>query len=128
MVLDDPQIDAAQFEAARELLGGSFIRILGYFLEDGETSVAAIEAGFRAKDAAAIVRPAHRLKGEAFQFGATTLGELARTIEYGARRAVEIHETPDDLLVPVAKLRPTWRAVTAFVERETNPLCERRRA
>ncbi len=124
----EPMVDEEQFEATRKMLGASFIRILGYFLEDGESAVAAIESGFRARSAAEIVRPAHRLKSEARQFGASVLGDLSERIEFGARRAVEIHETPDDILVEVAKLRPEWHAVKQFIERETNPLCERKRA
>jgi len=124
-VADEPLIDQLVFEGARATLGVDFVRILGYFLEDGEKSVARIEAAFRSRSAADIVRPAHTLKGEARQIGARAVGELASVIEAGARRAVEIQDDPSDLLVPVAKLRPAWAETVALLERETNPLVQR---
>lgn len=118
-------IDLAVMGKARVSLGADFVRILGYFLEDGEKSVAAIEAAFRAQSAAGIVRPAHTLKAEARQLGAVALGDLAEVIETGARRAVEIQDDASDLLVAVAKLRPIWTQTAARFERETNPLVQR---
>src|SRR3546814_10782947 len=59
-----------------DLLGASFVRILGYFHEDGVKSVAAIEAAMRRADSAALVLPAHTLKGESHQFGAGPLALL----------------------------------------------------
>jgi histidine phosphotransfer protein HptB len=66
-------IDWAAFNQARAELGSDFVRILGYFREDGVKSLDAIEAAMRAKNAAALVRPAHTLKGESRQFGAEPL-------------------------------------------------------
>lgn len=118
-------VDTAVFEKAREMLGTSFIRILGYFLEDAPKAVAEIEAAFHEGSAARMVRPAHTLKGESRQLGAMQLGELAYELEMGARRCVERQDEPSDLLVHVAKLRPLWNETHAILERETNPLCER---
>jgi HPt (histidine-containing phosphotransfer) domain-containing protein len=119
-------VDWAAFSRTRSELGPGFVRILGYFREDGEKSVASIEEAMQHKDAAALVIPAHKLKSEARQFGAEPLGELAEDIEYAARRAVEMRIFPDDLLPAVARLRPLYAQTMELFERETNPLVERR--
>ena len=80
----------------------------------------------RARDAAALVLPAHTLKGESLQFGAQPLAELAETIEMTARRCVETREKPTDLLSEVVKLRPLFEETLALFDRETNPIVERR--
>ncbi|MES1115673.1 Hpt domain-containing protein, partial [Limosilactobacillus fermentum] len=82
MTLDETiLIDWNVFTRARAELGAGFVRILGYFREDGVKSVAAIETAMRARNAAAMVIPAHTLKGEARQFGAEPLAILAERIE-----------------------------------------------
>jgi HPt (histidine-containing phosphotransfer) domain-containing protein len=104
------------------------VRILGYFREDGVKSVAAIETAMRALNAAAMVLPAHTLKGEARQFGAEPLGELAEKIETIARDCVENRDTPDQALQSVVELRPLFDKTLTMLERESNPLVERRPA
>jgi HPt (histidine-containing phosphotransfer) domain-containing protein len=122
----EPIIDWADFASARSDLGAEFVRILGYFREDGVKSVAVIEAAMRASDAAAMVLPAHTLKGEASQFGAEALANLAEKIENIARQSVEWRQTPDEALPDVVKLRALFDETLAAFERETNPLVERR--
>jgi len=119
-------VNWAAFQQARSELGGGFIRILGYFREDGVKSVAAVEAAMRAGNAAALIIPAHTLKGEARQFGADPLADLAETIETIARDCVEMHDTPDLALEHVARLRPLFGQTLALLEREANPLVPRR--
>jgi HPt (histidine-containing phosphotransfer) domain-containing protein len=102
---DAPIIDWEAFQQARTELRADFIRLLGYFREDGAKSVAAIEEALRAKNAVALVIPAHRLKGEADQFGANALPDLAQSIEVDARKCVEWRQTPDELITDVIKLR-----------------------
>ncbi len=121
-----PIIDWEVFQQARASLGADFIRILGYFREDGTKSVAAIEEALRAKNAVALVIPAHTLKGEADQFGANGLADLAETIEDAARKCVEWRQTPDELITEVIKLRPLFEATLAAFDVEINPLVERR--
>lgn len=121
-------IDWAVFSRARTELGAGFIRILTYFREDGIKSVAAIEQAMRAGNAAAMVVPAHTLKGEALQFGAQPLAELAEHIELTARRCVETHEAPGELIEDVVRLRPLFDQTLALFDRETNPLAHRRPA
>lgn len=121
-------IDWNVLAAARVELGANFVRILGYFREDGEKSVAKIEAAMRAGSAAALVIPAHTLKGESRQFGAEVLANLAETIEVIARDCVESHDAPEQALEHVVRLRGTFQATLELLERETNPLVERRPA
>ena len=49
--LDKARVDAARIiEEARNQLGPGFIRILGYFREDGQVSLDKIEAAMNARD------------------------------------------------------------------------------
>lgn len=121
-------VDWRAFQQSRQELGAGFVRILGYFREDGVKSVAALEEAMRGLNAAAMVIPAHTLKGESRQFGAEPLGALAESIETIARDCVERHDTPDEALEPIVKLRPLFENTLALLEREANPLVERRPA
>ncbi|MGK6321040.1 Hpt domain-containing protein [Sphingomonas sp. DT-204] len=119
-------IDWTVFAAARAELGANFVRILGYFREDGAKSVAQIEEAMRAGNAAAMVLPAHTLKGESHQFGAEVLATLSETIEVIARGCVERRDAPQQALEHVVRLRPVFQQTLGLLERETNPLVERR--
>lgn len=124
----EPLVNWNAFSQARGELGANFIRILGYFREDGVKSVSQIEEAMRSHNAAAIVLPAHTLKGEARQFGADPLADLAETIEVIARERVEQHESPIDAIEHVVRLRPLFETTLALLERESNPLVSRRPA
>jgi HPt (histidine-containing phosphotransfer) domain-containing protein len=124
----DDIVDWGAFSRTRAELGAGFVRILGYFREDGEKSVTIIEEAMQRGDAAALVLPAHTMKSEARQFGAEPLGALAEEIEMGARRAVELRLPPDDLIPQAARLRPLYRKTMLLFELETNPLSKRRPA
>ncbi len=119
-------VDWSVFARTRSELGPGFVRILGYFREDGEKSIAKIEEAMQRRDAAALIIPAHTLKSEARQFGAEPLGELAEEIEFTARRSVEARMFPDELVPNVAKLRPLYVQTLELFEKETNPLAQRR--
>lgn len=121
-------VDWSVFTRARAELGAGFVRILGYFEEDGIKSVDAIEAAVRASNAAAMVIPAHTLKGEARQFGAEPLAALAERIEVIARNCVETHDTPDEVPEHAVGLRRLFLDTLALLKREANPLVERRPA
>ena len=118
-------IDWVHFERCRAELGPGFIRILSYFREDGVKSVAQIETAMRDEDTAALVLPAHTLKGEARQFGANPLAELAELIETTARFCVETHRFPDELVKEVVELRRIFIETLAQFDRATNPLLSR---
>ena len=122
----DEDINWTVFGEARSALGESFVRILGYFREDGTKSVAAIETAMRERNSANLVLPAHTLKGEGYQFGAEKLAELAEEIEIAARHYVEIRQDPQDLLEKIVQLRPLFERTLSALEREVSPLVERR--
>ncbi len=122
----DDIIDWKTFTETRTLLGAGFVRILGYFREDGTKSVAAIEEAMRLKDSTKLVLPAHTLKGESWQFGADKLAMLSEEIEVAARHYVEIHQDPSELVEKVVELRPIFEATLAALEAEASPLVDRR--
>ena len=119
-------VDWTAFTQARSLLGAGFVRILGYFREDGVKSVSAIEQAMRAGSAAAMVLPAHTLKGEARQFGAEPLAALAEAIEDVARDCVETRDAPTEAVELIAQLRPLFEQTLSLLEREANPIVERK--
>jgi len=121
-------IDWAHFERSRADLGPGFIRILSYFREDGAKSVDAIEQAMHAENATALVIPAHTLKGEARQFGAEPLAEVAELIESTARMCVETHRFPDELVSDVVELRRLFQQTVDQFEKATNPLVTRTRS
>lgn len=124
--LADEIVNWSVYSSVRFELGANFVRILGYFQEDGEKAVARIEAAMHGKDAAAMIIPAHTLKSEARQFGAIPLAVLAEEIETLARHAVEMQIFPDDILPQVAQLRPLYRKTMDLLQERANPLQQRR--
>lgn len=127
MALTDSEIiNWKTYATTRELLGTGFVRILGYFREDGIKSLAQIEEALRLRDSSKLVIPAHTLKGEAWQFGAEKLAELAEEIEMTARHYIEIQQDPEDLLEKAVLLRPLFEATLNSLEKESSPLVERR--
>ena len=121
-------VDWAHFDRNRNELGPGFIRILGYFSEDGVKSIARIEQAMRDEDTTALVVPAHTLKGEAHQLGAEPLAKIAELIESTARLCIETHRFPDELVPQVVELRRLFEATMAAFDAETNPLKSRPRA
>ena len=119
-------VDWPVYMQSRAELGAGFARILGYLDEDGVKSVAAIESAMRGQNAAEMVIPAHTLKGEARQFGATPLAALAETIEHIARDCVERQDTPAHAVEYVAQLRALFEETMKLLAREANPLTPRR--
>jgi histidine phosphotransfer protein HptB len=124
----DETINWDAFAETRSMLGDSFVRVLGYFREDGTKSVAEIEEAMRQRNSAKLVLPAHTLKGEGYQFGAEKLAALAEEIEVAARHYVEIQIDPEELLEKVVQLRPLFERTLAALEAEASPLVERRAA
>jgi len=118
-------VDWAHFEKSRAELGPGFIRILSYFREDGVKSVAQIETAMRQQNTAALVLPAHTLKGESRQFGAEPLAEIAELIETTARFCVESRRFPDELIKDVVELRKLFEATVELFDKATNPLLSR---
>ncbi len=128
MFEEEPDIivDWNAFSLARSQMGASFVRMLDYFKQDGDTAVERIESAMQRQDCVGLVSPADRLGSDAREFGAVVLADLAEEIEVAARRAIENHLFPDDLIPEVAKLRPLYRRTIDELERAANPLAQRR--
>jgi HPt (histidine-containing phosphotransfer) domain-containing protein len=118
-------VDWVHFEKSRTELGPGFIRILTYFREDGTKSVAEIEQAMHSHNTAALVLPAHTLKGESRQLGAEPLAKIAELIETTARLCVETHRFPDELVPEVVQLRRLFDQTVEQFEKATNPLVRR---
>ena len=118
-------VDWAFFEKSRTQLGPGFIRILAYFKEDGMKSVAHIEQAMRDQNTAALVLPAHTLKGESRQLGAEPLAKIAELIESTARFCVESRRFPDELVPEVVQLRKLFNETVELFDKATNPLMTR---
>jgi HPt (histidine-containing phosphotransfer) domain-containing protein len=118
-------VDWVHFEQSRRELGAGFIRILGYFREDGAKSLAAIENAMREQNTVGLVIPAHTLKGEARQFGAEPLADTAERIEQSARISIETKSFPNELIADVVKLRKQWQQTIDLFDKATNPLLSR---
>jgi HPt (histidine-containing phosphotransfer) domain-containing protein len=118
-------VDWGHFEKSRAELGPGFIRILSYFREDGVKSIAQIEEAMHAQNTAALVIPAHTLKGESRQLGAEPLAKIAELIESTARLCVETHRFPDELVPQVVELRRLFDQTVQLFDKATNPLVSR---
>ena len=121
-------VDWGHFEKSRGELGPGFIRILSYFKEDGIKSIAQIEQAMRDQNTAALVLPAHTLKGESRQLGAEPVAKIAELIETTARFCVETHRFPDELVPQVVELRRLFNQTVELFDKATNPLLSRRAA
>ncbi|CAN5188401.1 hypothetical protein BH24PSE1_BH24PSE1_10940 [soil metagenome] len=121
-------VDWVHFERSRSELGPAFIRILSYFREDGAKSLEQIEQAMRQQNTAALVLPAHTLKGEARQLGAEPLAKVAELIESSARFCMESHRFPDELIRDVVELRKLFDQTVGLFDEATNPLMSRSNA
>ena len=118
-------VDWAHFEKSRSELGPGFIRIISYFREDGEKSIAQIEQAMREENTTGLVIPAHTIKGESRQLGAEPLAKIAELIEATARLCVETHRFPDELVPQVVELRKLFQQTVDLFDKATNPLVTR---
>jgi histidine phosphotransfer protein HptB len=119
-------VDWERFAQARTTLGANFLRVIGYFSDDGAKSVSAIEDALRMRNAIAMIGPADLLKSDAMQIGALSVAEIAEDIEFGARDCVEWRQSPEILLEPVMQLRILFENSVGQFEKEVNPLLTRR--
>ena len=118
-------VDWVHFERSRRELGPGFIKIISYFREDGVKSIAQIEEAMRDHNTAALVLPAHTLKGESRQLGAEPLAKIAELIETTSRFCIETHRFPDELVPQVVELRKLFQQTIDLFEKATNPLVSR---
>lgn len=119
-----PHINGETLNALRAELGAHFSRILSYFAEDGVKSLDQIEDAVRNRDAVALVRPAHTLKGESLQFGAEALGYCAERVEMAARAGVEAHNFPAEIVEDAERMRPLFEEAIAALRLEVAPVAK----
>jgi HPt (histidine-containing phosphotransfer) domain-containing protein len=81
-------LDPGAMARLLEITGGDrgFVEeLVDTFVEDARAQIEALRAAEAAGDVAAVVRPAHSLKSNAQNVGATVLGDLCRALEADAR-------------------------------------------
>ena len=77
-----PAIDKATFEAIKQMSGADFMNeLIDAFLEDTPQMIQNMRIALDRNDAESFRRNAHSLKSNAYTFGATELGALARELE-----------------------------------------------
>jgi len=79
----------------------------------------------REQNTAALVIPAHTLKGESRQLGAEPIAKIAELIETTARFCIETHRFPDELVPEVVQLRKLFNQTVELFDKATNPLMTR---
>ncbi|HET7169985.1 MAG TPA: Hpt domain-containing protein [Candidatus Limnocylindrales bacterium] len=81
-------LDPAAMERLLEITGGDieFVdELVDTFIDDATTQLDGLRAAVADGDAATAVRPAHSLKSNSVNVGATTLAELCRALEADGR-------------------------------------------
>jgi HPt (histidine-containing phosphotransfer) domain-containing protein len=104
-------LDRAAMARLLEITGGDqrFVdELVDTFIEDATTQIDALRGAVTAGDTEAIVRPAHSLKSNAANVGATELGELARGLEADGRAG----QVPD-VAARIASVEAEFAAVRA---------------
>lgn len=102
-------LDPAAMTRLLDITGGDqgFVdELIDTFIEDATAQIDGLRSAALAGDAEAIVRPAHSLKSNAANVGATELGELARALEADGRTG-----TVPDVDVRVARVDTEFAAV-----------------
>jgi HPt (histidine-containing phosphotransfer) domain-containing protein len=85
---DAPLVDWSRLEEIRacDPRGGALVRkVVGTFVREGGTRIAAIERAAGGRDAAALAAAAHALKGAALNVGAAALAQLCAGLEARGR-------------------------------------------
>jgi HPt (histidine-containing phosphotransfer) domain-containing protein len=81
-------LDANAMSRLLEITGGDVVfvdELVDTFLDDATVQLDALHVAGSANDAAAIVRPAHSLKSNSDNVGATVLADLCRALEADGR-------------------------------------------
>ena len=81
-------VDPAAIDTLLDMVGGDeafLTELVETFLEDAVTQLAAMRAALAADDAEALVRPAHSMKTNSANMGATVLAGMCRELEADAR-------------------------------------------
>jgi HPt (histidine-containing phosphotransfer) domain-containing protein len=94
-----------------EITGGDvgFVdELVDTFIDDASTQLLALRSAGDANDAAGVVRPAHSLKSNSVNVGATNLAEMCRMLEADGRSG----EVPD-MTARIAAVEAEFAAVRA---------------
>lgn len=79
-------IDQATFNELKQISGADFINeLIDAFLEDAPQMLQSMRTALNTKDVESFRRNAHSLKSNAYTFGATELGALAKELESMAK-------------------------------------------
>ena len=89
MDYDLDAMDMNILEEARTILKKRWPEMVEAYLEDAQTYINTIRDGFADNDKQAVASHAHPLKSSSRGMGITGLGDIAETIEYGAKDAME---------------------------------------
>jgi histidine phosphotransfer protein HptB len=81
-----PAIDKTTFEELKQISGTDFINeLIDAFLEDAPHMIQNMQTAATTGDVESFRRNAHSLKSNAYTFGATELGQLAKELEVMGR-------------------------------------------
>lgn len=106
-------LDQGALDALREMTGGDdelYLELLDTFLSDVALYLGELDAAAAGGDVAALVRPAHSMKSNALNVGATELAERCRLLETDAR-----HDAVADPVARVAEVRGALASAEAAV-------------
>jgi HPt (histidine-containing phosphotransfer) domain-containing protein len=108
-------LDANTLAELRESVGGddAFIAdLVATYCAEAPEHLAAMSAAAEARDAAAVVRPAHTLKSSSAALGALRLAQMAREIEMSGRNGQS-----EGLSEQVAAASATWQQTLEEIKR-----------
>jgi HPt (histidine-containing phosphotransfer) domain-containing protein len=116
-----PLVDEAVLGELRASVGGDrsfLVDLVGTYLGDAESHLAAIAAAVTLADAQSLIRPAHTLKSSSATVGALRVSGIARELEVLAR----VGTVDDAAGAALERLRAAWpptqRALGAWADEE----------
>lgn len=109
-------IDLDALRNAKTLMNHKFTKIIGYYFEDTETYIHAIDEGLSKKDAGLIVPAAHTIKSSSKQLGATPLSEIAFEIEAQAKDVLRNQQDISTLSEKISLLKDTYKRTRLQLE------------
>jgi len=92
-----------------EVMGGEFTDLVRVYLEDTPKAIATLEQAATQGNIDGLIAPSHSLKSTSANLGATSLSELAKRVEHGARAGtLNANEAP----ILVAEIKRGFQRVT----------------
>ncbi len=89
MDYDTDAMDMEMLEEARSILKKRWPEMVEGYLEDAHMYIENIKKGFADGDKQAVASSAHPLKSSSNGMGITSIGEIAQTMEYETKDAIE---------------------------------------